>query len=151
MRRPSRELGPWQMSPWIQPFFEDFEEFFNDFMEPFSPRAAWFPRVESYRKNGNVVVKADLPGVDPKDVHVTLENGCLTIRGERKESRETREGEVLGSEIYYGSFERSLAIPEGVKGEEIKAKYHDGVLEIIAPLEPSKLPKTVKVEVEKTA
>jgi len=131
----------------------DTEDFFEDFMEPIRreiENAHGAPRVESYQKNGNYVIKADLPGVDVKNVHVTVEDGYLTIDGERKRSEEIEEGAMMHGEVCYGSFKCSMAIPEGVKADQIKAKYHDGVLEITAPVEEHYLPKKIEVEVLKS-
>lgn len=109
-----------------------------------------FSPVESFRHNGRFVVKVDLPGVNPKDVHLTAEQGRLTVEGERKRAEEIPENSVIRGELCYGSFRRSLAIPEGVKTEEIKAKYQDGILEITAPMEEHHLPKKIEVEVQKS-
>jgi len=106
----------------------------------------WAPKVESYRKNGSYVIKADLPGVKAKDIQVTMENGCLTIKGERRTEKEDKKKKVEREEVFYGSFERSMPIPEGLKTEEIKAQYHDGVLEITAPVEEKFLPKKIEIE-----
>jgi HSP20 family protein len=128
------------------------EDFFEDFLEPIQremENVHWAPRVESYQKNGNYVIKADLPGVDAKNVHVTVEEGCLTIQGERKVDKEINKKDLRRKEVFYGSFRRSLPIPKGLKVEEIKAKYHNGILEISAPVDKALLPKAVKVEVEK--
>jgi HSP20 family protein len=111
----------------------------------------WTPRVESLHKNGSYVIKADLPGVNPKDIHVTLEGERLIIEGERKMDREMKRKDFRRREVFYGAFRRSVPIPRGLKAEGIKAKYHDGVLEITAPVEKGYLPKEVKVEVEKVA
>ncbi len=110
-----------------------------------------YPRVESFQHDGSFVVKADLPGVDPKDVHLTIEQGCLMIEGERKRSKDLEENSVLEGEVCYGPFRRALSIPDGIKGDQIKAKYHDGILEITAPLEDRYLPKKIEVQVEKLA
>jgi HSP20 family protein len=92
------------------------------------------------------VIKADLPGVKVKDIQVTVENGCLTIKGERRTDKEIKKKNVEREEVFYGSFERSMPIPEGLKTEELKAKYHDGVLEITAPVEERFLTKKIEVE-----
>jgi HSP20 family protein len=129
----------------------DLEGFGEDFLESGSPKEVpWVPRVESYEKDGNYVIKTDLPGVEAKDLQVMVENGCLTIQGERKMDKEIKEKEIRRRELFYGSFQRTMAVPEGVKAENIKAKYHDGVLEITAPMEKKALPKKVAVEIEKT-
>jgi len=128
----------------------DLEEFWEDFREPVSKKeVSWVPRVESYEKDGNYVIKADLPGVEAKDVKITVENGCLTIQGERRMDKEVKEKEVRRRELFYGSFLRTMTVPKGVKTEQVKAKYHEGVLEITAPMEKEALPKKIKVEVEK--
>jgi HSP20 family protein len=125
----------------------DFEEFGKNLLDIESEKAvSWVPRVESYEKDGHFVIKTDLPGIEAKNVQVTVENGCLTIQGERKMDKEIKEEKIRRREVFYGSFQRSLAVPEGVKTEEMKAKYHDGVLEITAPLEKKALPKKIEVE-----
>ena len=106
----------------------------------------WTPKVESYRQNGTYVIKADLPGVEAKDIHVELENGCLTVKGERKMDKKSKDKKVDRREVFYGSFERSMAVPENLKAEEIKAKYHDGVLEITIPVEEKAPAKKIEVE-----
>jgi len=126
------------------------EDLWEDFLETEGKKEnAWVPRVESYEKEGNYVIKADLPGVEAKDVQVTVENGCLTIQGERKEDKEIKEKEVLRREMFYGSFRRALPVPEGIKADQMKAKYHDGVLEITAPIKERHLSKKIEVQVEK--
>jgi HSP20 family protein len=141
---PFRELVRWE---------PEVDDFLRAFVEPidFSEEGSCVcPRVESYRHNGSFVVKVDLPGVNPKDVHLTADRGCLTIEGERKRSEEVEESGMMHGEVCYGSFKRSMAIPEGVKSDQIKAKYQDGVLEITAPVEEHFLPKKIEVEVLKS-
>ena len=92
------------------------------------------------------MIKVDLPGVNPKDVHLTFEGGYLIIEGERKRIHEVEESSILRDEVCYGAFRRSLYFPEGIKADQIKAKYHDGVLEITAPLDEKLLPKKIEVE-----
>jgi HSP20 family protein len=141
--KPLRDLVRWH---------QDVDDLFHEFVEPieFSEEEGCVcPRVESYRHNGSFVVKVDLPGVNPNDVHLTADQGCLTIEGERKRSEGIEEGAMLDEEVCYGSFKRSMAIPDGVKTDQIKAKYQDGVLEITAPVEEHYLPKKIEVEVLK--
>ncbi len=104
------------------------------------------PPVESFRNEGSYVIKVDLPGVNPKDVHLTFEGGYLTIEGERKRLQEVQESSMLRDEVCYGTFRRSLYIPERIKAEQIKARYHDGVLEITAPVDEKFLPRKIEVE-----
>jgi HSP20 family protein len=131
----------------------NFDQFFREFMEPaeiMEEGDCAPPRVESFRHNGSFVVKVDLPGVNPKEVHLTADRGCLTIEGERKRGEEIPESSLMRDELCYGLFRRSLALPEGVKTEQIKANYHDGILEITAPMEEHYLPKKIEVEVQKS-
>ena len=151
--RSPRKLIPWKpFSTWWD---RDFEEFLEEFSEaPWTESLGvgrWTPRVESLHKNGSYVIKADLPGVNPTDIHVTVEGERLIIEGERKMDREMKRKNFRRREVFYGAFRRSVPIPRGMKAEAIKAKYHDGVLEITAPVEKGFLPKEVKVEVEKGA
>lgn len=105
-------------------------------------------RVEEYVDGKNLMVRAEMPGVDPdKDIAVTLDGGLLRIRAERQEKEEHKDNGSFRSEFRYGSFSRNIPLPEGVREEEIKATYTNGVLEVRAPLpdeaqpaEPKKLP-----------
>jgi len=127
------------------------DRFFQDFMEPaeFSEEGCYIsPPVESFRHNGSFVVRVDLPGVNPRDVHLSADPGKLTIEGERKRSSETGDEALFQDELCYGSFRRSVEIPAGVKTDQIKAKYHDGVLEITAPVGKEHLPRKIEVEIQ---
>ena len=91
-------------------------------------------RVEEFREDGALVVRADLPGIDPdKDVELTVSHGVLRIEGERREEEKREEKGYLRREVRYGSFSRSLPLPEGVTEADIAATYKDGVLEIRIP------------------
>ena len=92
-------------------------------------------RVEEMVDGNTLVVRAELPGIDPeKDVDVTVADGVLTIRGERQEKKEHKDKDSYRSEFRYGSFVRRLALPSGVQQADVKASYKDGVLEVRAPL-----------------
>jgi HSP20 family protein len=106
----------------------------------------WTPTVESYTKEGKLVIKAELPGIDAKDVDVSVTERELVIKGERKAEKEEKEKDYAYREIAYGSFERRFLLPEGVKTEELKAKFTNGILEIAVPV-PA-LPKAKKILVE---
>ena len=108
----------------------------------------YVPRIESAVRDNTLWVKADLPGIDPKDVEITVEGNHLTLRGQRKAEHEGSEDGYLHREVQYGSFVRSFTIPEGVKAEDIQAKYHNGVLELSVPLPAEMLPKKVNIAIE---
>ncbi len=94
-----------------------------------------FPAVEVYSRDDSLVFRAELPGVNPNEVEVQVADGRLVIRGEKKEHRRTEEDTVLVEEVFRGRFERSFALPEGVKADRVQATYEDGVLEIRVPVE----------------
>lgn len=113
---------------------------------PTDERRQWMPSVESYTKEGNLVFKAELPGVEPKDLDVSVTDRELVIRGERKAEKGTKDEKYLYREINYGSFERHFVLPEGVKTDELKAKFKNGVLEITVPAPV--IAKARKIEIE---
>ncbi len=139
--RPFRELARWD---------RDFDRRLREAFEEWWP-AKGFPAVESFVRDGKLVVRADLPGIDPKEVEVSVLGNVLTIKGERKEKKEVKEPDYIRREVSYGSFERRLTLPSGVTADKIEAQYKDGVLEIIMPagkeIEAKKV--TVKVATEK--
>jgi HSP20 family protein len=113
-----------------------------------SERTPARPAIETRVEDGKFIVRTDLPGIDPKDVDIKVVGGLLTIKGSREEKRESKKADFLRREIRYGSFERSIALPEGIKAEDLKATYHNGVLELAAPMPKEAIPKEVKVQIE---
>jgi HSP20 family protein len=109
---------------------------------------AWWPAVESYAKDGDLHVRVALPGVDPKDVEVTVSDDSLTIRGERKARTEDRDGGRYVREFAYGSFERTLALPEGIDPGRVQAKFANGMLDLTMPAPVAVVPKKVEIQIE---
>ena len=107
----------------------------------------WNPRIDVVKKEGEIVLRADLPGVKPEEITVEVEDGVLTVSGEHEEKSEEKQERYLRRERRYGSFSRSMALPEGVNADDIEANTVDGVLELKIPLpKPGEKPKhTVKV------
>lgn len=98
-----------------------------------------YVRVEDYLEDGDYVLRAELPGIDPgKDVEVSVENDMLTITGERRE--ETKE--KSRREFHYGSFRRTVSLPKGAQADKITASYTDGVLEVRVPTGGAEAPAT---------
>lgn len=95
--------------------------------------ALWTPRVDVFEKNGDFVVKAELPGARKEDIEVTLEQGDLVIRGQKKAETEVKEENYYRMEQSYGSFFRRLALPFETTAEKVTATYQEGVLEIRIP------------------
>lgn len=105
------------------------------------------PAVNTYTKGNKYFVEAELPGVNKDEVDVSIDGGILSISGERKADKETKEGDYFIRESHYGSFLRRLTLPEGVNAEEVSAKFKDGVLRISMPIE-KKLTTGRKVLIE---
>ena len=112
-----------------------------------SSMAAWSPAVDVYETEHELVVKADLPEVDPKDLDIRVENNVLTIRGERKFEKKVNEDNYLRAERAYGSFSRSFSLANSVNAEAIKADYHNGVLTLTLPKREEAKPKQITVNV----
>jgi HSP20 family protein len=107
----------------------------------------WAPSVDIYETENELVVKADLPDVNPQDLDIRVENNILTIRGERKFATKVHEDNYLRIERAYGSFSRSFALANSVKSDSIKADYQNGVLTLSLPKREEAKPKQIKVNV----
>lgn len=109
--------------------------------------ASWAPAVDIYETENEVVVKADLPDVQEKDIDVRVENNTLTIRGERKFESEVHRENYLRVERAYGTFTRSFSLPNTVSTETIRAEYQNGVLSVHMPKREESKPRQVKIAV----
>jgi HSP20 family protein len=142
---PSRELER------LRHEFDDLLERFGfDRGGPFKDwqSASLRPAIESYVDGDKFNIRVELPGVDPKDVDIKVAGSVLTVKGSREEKHETEKRDFYRREFRYGSFERSITLPEGMKAEDLKATFHDGVLELAAPMPKEALPKEVKVQIQ---
>jgi HSP20 family protein len=134
-------------------------EFDRLFREPFSPlfaqregelsTRAWAPAVDIFETENSIVLKAELPGVDPKDVEVRVEDNTLYLKGERKFEKETKEENYHRIERSYGSFARSFVLPNSMDAEKVAAEYQDGLLTLTLPKREEAKPKTIKINVSK--
>lgn len=146
---------PMKANPWGIRSFETFPSFdsfrremdnmFGSLMRPFPalrsmPREGWMPALDVYEKDGEMVIRLDLPGIEKKDLKVRVQDDVLTIEGDRKLEQKIEEENYLCREAFYGTFTRRIALPNPVEEYEIKATFQKGVLEIHVP---------VKVEIEK--
>ena len=112
-----------------------------------STLTAWAPAVDIYETEDAVVVKADLPDLNEKDIDVRVENNMLTIRGERKFDQTVKEDNFLRVERSYGAFSRSFSLPNTVDTEKIQASYKNGVLKVELPKRAESKPRQVKVNI----
>jgi len=108
---------------------------------------SWAPAVDIFETEHELVVKADLPDINPKDLDIRVENNILSIRGERKFESKVSEDKYLRVERAYGSFSRSFSLANTVNSEAINADYQDGVLTLTVPKREEAKPKQIKVNV----
>jgi HSP20 family protein len=107
----------------------------------------WTPACDIYEDGEEVVVRAELAGVSPKDVEVRFENGVLTLKGERKLLKEDQRENYHRLEMSYGTFTRAFSLPATIDAEKIRAEAREGVLEIHLPKKPESKPKSIQVKV----
>jgi HSP20 family protein len=148
----ANEVQMWSPFQELDRFRRDFDELFDRFLGgrgnlP-SRAAAVFPAVESFVHEGKLVIHVDLPGIDPKDVEVTVSGNTLTLSGKREHKREEKNRNYLHREVTYGSFERTVELPEGCNASEIKASYRNGVLELTVPMPKGAMARKVPIQIE---
>lgn len=122
-----------------------FDRFFGNGSEEVG-LTAWSPRVDVEETDKEFLVKADLPGVDPKNIEISLVHDVLTIKGERKEEKEEKGKHFQRSERFFGSFYRELPLPFEVDADKISAEASKGVVTIHIPKKPGAMPKKVTVQ-----
>jgi HSP20 family protein len=145
-----RTLTRWEPFRGVTTLQDQINRVFNDAFERTGEDGtltAWAPAVDIYETEHELVVKADLPDVDPKDLDIRVENNILTIRGERKFEKKVSEENYLRVERSYGSFARSFTLANTVNSDAIKAEYQNGVLTLSIPKREEAKPKQIKVNV----
>lgn len=145
MRRP---VSRWDLDSWFD----------ESLLRPFSPfnfslaRTAEIddlvPSVDIFEENGDLVLKAELPGISKDDIDVTLSDGSITISGEKKKENEIKKKDYYKWERSYGSFCRTFGLPTEVKADKVKSSFKDGILEIRMPKSEEAKSKEVKVKIE---
>jgi HSP20 family protein len=119
----------------------DFDRFFEQAERP------WVPRVDMFDRKDTLVVRAELPGMRSEDIDLTVENSELVISGSRSFEQDEETKGFHRQEIFHGSFERAVYLPDEFDPDKIAAQYRDGILEITIPRRPEVLPKKVKVDI----
>lgn len=145
-----RTIARWEPFRGVATLQDQINRLFNDAFErkgEESSLSAWAPAVDIYETEQELVVKADLPDVDPQDLDIRVENNLLAIRGERKFEKKVSEENYLRVERSYGSFARSFTLANTVNSEAIKADYQNGVLTLTIPKREEAKPKQIKVKV----
>ena len=151
-RLPSRFVDPFQN------FRSEMDRLFDDFMgglptlsnlrRSFPAAQVLTPALDVKETEKELVVKADLPGIDEKDVQLTIDNGILTIRGEKKEERKDERENYHLVERSYGSFQRSIRLPESVDEDKAEARFDKGVLTVTLPKRPEAVKQQKKIEIK---
>lgn len=126
-----------------------FNRMFGNLFQDFGihDRSLWNPAVDVEEKDQEYVVRVELPGITKDDVQITARENTLTIRGEKKQASEKKDSNYYRSERSYGSFERSFALPGGLKIDRIDASFKDGILEVTVPKAEEAKPKSIEVKV----
>lgn len=154
LRKAPAVESPESMTPGslVRRFMDEVDRLAEDFgvgrgllssLERGLPDGAWSPQVEMFERDGELVLRADLPGLSKDDVKVELADNAVTIEGERRAEREEKHEGFYRSERSYGKFHRRMPLPQGVNIEDAKASFHDGVLEVTMPA-PKAEAKTVR-------
>jgi HSP20 family protein len=139
------ELMRWNQSDELSSWHRDIDDLFGRFFGgPETSLGGYVPRIETYRKDNEYVVRLDLPGVDPKDVQVQAEGNVLSISGERK----TEEKGQDYQETFYGKFERTVTLPRGVESDKIAARCEHGVLEIRVPVPAQLTGRKIPIQID---
>jgi len=147
----------WELTPW-RPFEFDrirreMDRLWDSFLEGRPMRRAedgreWLPSIDVSETKNELVIKAELPGLDPKDIDISMNNGYLTIKGEKKHEKEEKDENYHLIERSYGSFTRSVRLPREVQNDKITASFKNGVLRITLPKSEEAKKKEIKIKVE---
>ena len=132
----------------------EFDRLFKEGFTPFVGEGelstrTWAPPVDIYETESDIVLKAELPGIDPKDVEVKVEDNTLYLKGERKFEKEVKNESYHRVERSYGSFARSFSLPNSISAEKVKAEFKDWLLTLILPKREEAKPRTIKIDVSR--
>ena len=128
-----------------EPFSREVDRLFDTFFGQERDARRWIPPMDLVEAEDHFVLKADLPGLSDGDVKIEVVDDTLTISGERKAEQERKERGWYRIERSFGSFSRSLTLPEGIDAEGIKAEFHNGVLEVSIPKPEERKPRRIEI------
>jgi HSP20 family protein len=166
---PTRDRELWrrpQPVGLIERFVDEMDRLFDDFgmgrsrgqrwgsswlTSPVAEMGVWSPNVEVFRRNSELVVRADLPGLSKDDVKVDVTDEAITIQGERRREHEDEQAGIYRSERSYGSFQRVIPLPDGAMTDQAKATFRDGVLEITMPAPSEQVTRGRRLEITEGA
>ncbi|MCM8787378.1 MAG: Hsp20/alpha crystallin family protein [Candidatus Omnitrophica bacterium] len=149
IRWQERELDPfYELLDWKKNFLDIFNTSIENLSSRFLREMSWKPSLDVSEDKDSLNIKVDLPGIRQQDIDVSISGNVLTIKGERKKEQETKEKNYHKLERFYGSFARSLTLPNYVDVNKVKASYKDGVLEITFPKTETAKAKQIKVDIK---
>ena len=139
--------GPWQVhgSHFPNDIRNAFDRFFASDEAQTAAAKQWMPRVDIQEEDTRFAIFADIPGVDPKDIEITMEKGILSIKGERKSETSEQNGKLTRTERSHGLFYRRFALPDVANADGIQASGKNGVLEVSIPKRPEVAPRRINV------
>jgi HSP20 family protein len=148
------ELVPFRPFRELESFRNEMDRLWDTFFEGRPRRrrtddgGEWLPSLDISETKSDLVVEAEIPGMDPKDIDISLSDGTLIIKGERKHEKEKKEKDYHLIERSYGTFTRMVRLPKEVKRDKISASYKNGILKVILPKSKEAMTKEVKIKVE---
>lgn len=147
----ARSLQPWSHFQPLEDLRREIDDLFSRFPGRGGRRVGLvtaFPPIEAFLDGNQYVIRLDLPGIDPKEIEVTVREGLVTVRGSREHHDEQAERDFIHCEVTHGGFERSVTLPRGIRTEDIDATYHHGVLELRMPAPKETPGRKVPIQVE---
>jgi len=146
------ELTPWRPFRELATLRDEMDKmwdrFFGEWPNRELFRGAWAPSLDISETKNNYVVKAEVPGMDAKDIDISLSGDVLTVKGEKKQEQEEKDENYHRIERRYGSFSRSIRLPGEVQSDKIEAKYKNGILKLTLPKSEEAKKKEIKIKVE---
>ena len=143
------DVAPWKPLTEITRFRKEMDRLWEDFFggkEMASPEMAWVPAVDVSETDDSIVVKAEVPGMEAKDIEISFSGDTLRIKGEKKQESEEKKENYHRIETRYGAFSRSIRMPVSVDPDKIEAKYDKGVLKIVLKKKEEAKPKQIEVK-----
>jgi len=129
------------------PFFKELSRFFEEEFVPMIPSIKFTePAIDVYEEDNNIVVEAEVPGMDPKDIDIEIENNTLRISGKSEKKEEVKEKNYYRKEMRKGAFERVITLPTEVDEEKVEATMQDGILKIVLPKKRPSASKKIEIK-----
>ncbi len=143
------EITPWKPLNELSRLRKEMDRLWEDFFggrELMAPETTWVPAVDVSETNEAIVVKAEVPGIEPKDIDISLSGDLLTIKGEKKQRTEEKKENFHRIETRYGAFSRTIRVPVSIDADKIEASYDKGILKIVLPKKEEAKPRQIEVK-----